>query len=465
MHGSKMGTKTLGSRLAEFGCGLDAKALPATVIEALKLAVLDCLAAALAGVNEPVSRRVVDLVKQDGSSGPATLIGHPVKASMTNAAFANGTTAHACDYDDSSWTMWTHPTAAVLPALLAAAETRNLSGRDVLAALAVGLEIEKAIGIGIQPDHYKTGWHPTGTLGVFGAAAAASRAFGLDRPRFQAALGIAASCSAGIRINVGTMTKPLHVGFAARNGVEAARLAEAGVTSNAAAFEGEDGFFQVYAPKRSEPERAADTLGDPFEVIEPGLVYKLYPCCADLHASVDAILALKEEHGLTPQNVRRIQAGITPLAHNNSPYPAPETPLQAKFSQEYVLAAALVRGRLGLSEFKQPSIDDPAVREVMKRVSVKISPELSGAGSISFSSPAMVDVETTDGRVFHKLVRDLRGSPKNRLTAADLEPKFLQCADVALKPEAARKALQLISDLDSLPNIAPLMSVLSTAKN
>lgn len=459
-----MGTTTLGSQLAEFGCGLDARALPAPVVDALKLAVLDCLAAALAGVNEPVSRRVVDLVTQDGSTGPASLIGYPAKTSIANAAFANGTTAHACDYDDSSWTMWTHPTAAVLPALLAVAEARNLSGLDVLAALAVGLEIEKAIGIGIQPDHYKAGWHPTGTLGVFGAAAAASRAFGLDRQYFQAALGIAASCSAGIRINVGTMTKPLHVGFAARNGVDAARLAEAGVTSNPAAFEGEDGYLQVYAPAKSDPVGAAGTLGNPFEVIDPGLVYKLYPCCADLHASVDAILELKVEHGLTPSKVRHIRCGITPLAHNNSPYPSPETPLQAKFSQEYVVAAALVRGRLGLHEFKQPSVDDPAIRDVMKRVSVTIPPELSGADSISFSSPAMVDVETVDGRKLHKLVRDLRGSPKNRLTAQDLEPKFLQCAEAALQPDAARNALRLISDLDSLSTIRPLMAILSPAR-
>ena len=219
---------TLASRIARWACALDGETLDAEVVAGLRLAVLDCLAAVLAGVPEEGSGLAAGHAPGPEGDGVATVIGHGKRTTMAGAAFANGTTAHACDYDDSSWVSWTHPTAAVLPAALAAAEARDLTGRCLLTALCVGLEVTKALGVGIQPEHYKLGWHPTGTLGVFGATAAVAKALGLGVERACAALGIAVSCSAGVGANVGTMTKPMHVGFAARNGVESALLAARG---------------------------------------------------------------------------------------------------------------------------------------------------------------------------------------------------------------------------------------------
>ncbi len=450
----------LAERIADFAVGLHPGSLAEDVVVALRLAVLDCLAAIIAGIPQTVSRRIVDHVCRVAGEPRITVIGSPVGGTVEGAALANGTMAHACDFDDSSLSMWGHPTAPALPAVLAVGEMRNLSGREFLAALAVAIEVEKALGVGLQPEHYTAGWHPTGTLGVFGAAVGAAKALGLDKEQTVNAIGIAASRSAGIRANVGTMVKPLHVGFAARDGVEAALLAGMGITASPNALEGVDGFLQVYSPAHGDLDAIAESLGNPYEVIDPGLVYKLYPCCADLHASVDAILELRAEHGLDARSVRRIWCGITPLAQNNAPYARPATPNEAKFSQEYCLAAALVRGCLGLKEFRQDAVDDSAIREVLKRVDVELAPELAGEDSVSFSSPAIVEVETTDGRRLRKQVRDLKGHPNNPLSVEDLETKFFACAQDAFGEASMKRIVERVHELDDLVEIRALLAEL-----
>lgn len=451
-------------RIGAFGEGLDGASLAAPVLEALKLATLDSIGVILAGSSQPISRTVVQTFAGVSGGPAATILCQPPgSTTMTAAALANGTMAHACDYDDASFSMWGHATAPVLPAALAAAETRDLPGRDFLAALALGLEVEKAMGLAAQPEHYTLGWHPTATLGVFGAAAGAAKALGLTREKIAAALGIAASRSAGIRANVGTMVKPLHAGFAARDGLEAALLASAGVHPSPTALEGPDGFFQAYAPGHGDLERVADGLGNPFEVLSPGLVYKLYPCCGDLHASIEALLALRTEHRLGPDDVRRIRCGVTLLAANNAPYRDPQTPLEAKFSQEYVLAAALVRGRLGLDEFTTAAIRDPAIRTVLSRVEVVPAPELAGPDSVSFASPAMLSIETRDGRVLRGEVRQMRGHPANPLSATDLREKFMSCAADVLGVVRSRAVRALVMKLDELPSIRELVAALSSS--
>lgn len=455
--------ETLIQRIGSFGEALDGATLSAPVIEALKVATLDSLGVILAGSSQPISRLVIEAFAGASGGPAATILCQPAgSTTMMVAALANGTMAHACDYDDASFSMWGHATAPVLPAALAVAETRDLPGRDFLAALALGLEVEKTLGLAIQPEHYTLGWHPTGTLGVFGAATGAAKALGLDREGIAAALGIAASRAAGIRANVGTMIKPLHAGFASRDGVEAALLASAGVRPNPKALEGADGFFQTHAPRHGDLESVTDRLGDPFEVLSPGLVYKLYPCCSDLHASIEAMLALRTEHRFGPEDVRRIRCGVTPIAANNAPYHDPRTPLEAKFSQEYVLAATLVRGHLGPDEFTTAAIQDPAIRAAVSRVDVFLAPELSGEDSVSFAAPAIVSVETMDGRVLQREVRQMRGHPGNPLSATDLTEKFVACATAVLGVARSHAVKALVMRLDTLPSIRELVTALAS---
>ena len=451
-----LATTNLESRIADWIFRLDARTLPSAVIEKLKLATLDTFAAMLSGVTEPVTQKVVAFVVEPDGRGEASIIGQRARARSVGAALANGTMAHACDYDDSSWTMWGHPTAPVLAAVLAVAEQRNLSGIDLLSGIAVGLEIEKTLGLGCQPEHYNRGYHPTGSLGVFGAAAGAAKMLGLSPDQIRMGLGISASRAAALRGNSGTMTKPLHVGFAARDGVEAAALAGAGVTASPSAVSGALGFFDVCAPDHGDLDWIADRLGNPFDVIDPGLSPKLYPSCSETHSAVDAILAMRAE-GLKPGDVRKIRAGITPAARDGLVYSNPTTPLQAKFSQEYCLAAPLIRGKLGLAEFDLAVVQDPAIRAMIARVEVAVHPDLSGPDSVSFSSPAIVEVETHDGRTLRKLVREMKGHPKNPIPASDIEAKFIECGDRVLPRDMVRRALAKIQKLDQLASIKDLI--------
>ncbi|MSO93405.1 MAG: MmgE/PrpD family protein [Rhodospirillales bacterium] len=454
----------LGREIAAFAAGLNAATLPRNVVEGLRVAATDGLAAMLSGVPETVTQRMVAYAASDGQRGEAAIVGFPVRASLAGAALADGTMGHACDFDDSSWSMWGHATAPVLGAILPIAEHRDVSGRDLLAALAVGLEVEKILGLCVNPKHYSTGWHPTGTLGVFGAAAAAARCLGLDRNGVQMAVGIAASMSSAVRVNSGTMTKALHVGFASRNGVEAALFAGAGVTANPQALEGPRGFLATYGLGAQIDDGLTKRLGNPFEVVDPGLSPKLYPCCSDLHAAVDAVLDFRAEHRLRPEDVKLIRCGTTPLGRLNARYRNPETPLQAKFSMEYCLASALARGRLGLPEFDPPAIAEAPVRKLMERIRVEVHPDLSGEDGVTFSAPAIVEIDLADGRTLKKTVWEMRGHPKNPVPASAIEEKFIACAERVLEPDAVRNAATILRDLHRADSVRPLIRELTRPK-
>jgi 2-methylcitrate dehydratase PrpD len=360
--------------------------------------------------------------------------------------------------------MWGHPSAPVLPAALAICEWKNLSGSDLLVAFAAGIEVEKILGLGCQPDHYQRGYHPTGSLGVFGAAAASAKLLPLSTQQIEMAIGLAASRAAAIRENFGTMTKPLHVGFASRDGAEAALIAGHGITSSPRALEGPMGFFRTLAPALGEgdADRLADQLGQPFEVVEPGLSPKLYSCCSEAHAAVDAILGVRAQ-GITAADVLQIRCGVTPAADANLVFHDPKTPLEGKFSQEYCLAAALVRGKLSISEFNSDSINDPVIRDVMRRIEVRVHPDLSKSDSVAFSSPAIVEVETRDGRVLKRAVREMKGHPKNALTAADIDNKFYECASSVLPAPRVREAFAKLTRLEKLQSVRSLTADLRTS--
>lgn len=450
-------TETLSERFGKWIVALDGSSLRPDVLSKLKLAVLDTLASILAGAREEVVMRMLQYTTNRASRDDATIIGHRIRTGPDTAALVNGTMAHACDYDDSSWTMWGHPSAPVLPAVLAVAERDDRSGLDLLTSFAVGLEIEKAIGLGSQPDHYQRGYHPTGSVGVFGATGAAAKLLGLTNDQIQMAFGIAVSRAAGLRVNFGTMTKPMHVGFAARDGLEAALLAQLGITGHPAAIEGPLGFFDVLAPDGQRAEEVSTRLGNPFEVIEPGLSPKLYSSCSESHAAVDAILEMRAD-GLKPSDVSRIRCGMTPAAQSNLVYPRPVTPLQAKFSQEYCVAAALVRGKLGLHEFTFEALKDPTIQAVLHKTEAAVHPELRGADSVTFSSPAIVEVETKDGKILRKLVREMKGHPKNPLSEADIQEKFIECAATVLPQQKIRGALDKITHLERVTSVQSLVA-------
>ncbi len=322
--------------------------LPPLAVEWAKTAILDTVGVTLAGAGEPCAR-IVERVLGSGA-GECLIFGADRRAAPLDAALVNGTAAHALDFDDVSNSLGGHPSAPILPALFALGETLDCSGRAFIAAYVAGFETETRIARGVHFHHYEKGWHPTATLGVFGATAACCHLMGLDRARTAQALAIAASLASGIKANFGTMTKPLHVGHTARNGLFAAQLAREGFTANPEALEHKQGFLLVFnGAGNFDAEAILKDWGQPYDIVRPGLAVKQHPCCGSTHPAIDAMLMLRAEHAIghdiLPERVTRIDSSTHPrrLAHTDRP--DPQSGLDAKFSVQYCLARAALQGR------------------------------------------------------------------------------------------------------------------------
>jgi len=316
--------------------------LPEATVRAARRAILDTLGVTLAGSVEPTAARVRALIAHRRAPDEATIIGTPLRASVEDAALANGTASHALDYDDLNQSLSGHPSVPILSAALALGERQRASGAALLAAFVAGVEIEAKLGRALNPAHYEIGWHATATLGVFGAAAAAAKLLGLSAERTANALAIAASMASGIKANFGTDCKPLHVGHAARCGIEAALLAEAGFTGNPRALEHGDGFGATHGGgSRPAWELTTAGLGAPHDLVDPGIGVKRFPACASTHQALDATLALAEEHAIDPKAVVAVECGVSYLAPHQLIYDQAATGLQGKFSMPYCVAVAL----------------------------------------------------------------------------------------------------------------------------
>lgn len=290
-------------------------AIPDEVVAQAKRCLIDGFGCVLAGATVRGSEIVREFVKTSGGAGEATLLGpSPMQAPAARAALANGSSGHAMDYDDTQLSdapdrvfgLLTHPTVPVLSASLAVGERLNASGRQFVEAFLTGFEVECKIAEAINPEHYLRGFHSTGTIGTLGAAASAAKLMKLDAVQTSHALGIASSMSAGIRVNFGSMTKPLHAGRAAENGVTAATLAAHGFTAGDDPLDGQWGFFQVMGPG-ADVSRLVPVLGRPFSIVHPGVSVKPYPCGSLGHPTMDAMMKLVKEHDIRPDEVERIR--------------------------------------------------------------------------------------------------------------------------------------------------------------
>jgi len=410
------------ARLGEF---VTAASPPPAARVAAAQAFLDTAGVALAGVGEPASRGVREVVEAE-SGGACTVFGSRVRASASGAAFANGTAAHALDFDDMCFVSLAHPSAPLVPAALAAAEEAGASGRAALDAYVVGFEIEGRLGRVMNPRHYERGWHCTSTLGTIGAAAAAARLLGLDAEKAGHALAIAASEASGLKENFGSMVKPLHAGLAARNGVVAAFLAKAGLTASAQAIDGPQGFLHAFDSAGGDLAGAIADLGSRWEIVDTGITVKLYPSCAGTHPTLDTILDLRREHGFTAADVEQIDVDVDSVTPTILIHPRPRSGLEAKFSMPFCAAAAAIHGRVGIDTFEETIVNDPAVTALLPRVQMRVDPSFDG------KAPALtqcrVRIRLGGGRTLERAARGARGYPERPATAGDLAAKFLACA-------------------------------------
>jgi 2-methylcitrate dehydratase PrpD len=444
--------------LARFVSSTTSEGIGAEAREQARRAVLDTLGVTLAGSREEAARIVADSVRHDGGREEATVLGAGFSAPAAAAALANGTAAHALDYDDVTINLRGHPSVPVFPALLALGEKLGSSGRELLNAFVLGFEVECKLGRAIGEPHYALGWHATATLGTIGAAAACSRLMRLNEAHTQAALGVAASLTSGLQQNFGTMTKPLHAGLAARNGITAVTLAARGFTAHARAIEGPSGFLHAMSGGAEiDPTAAVRGLGDPWEIVSPGIGVKLYPCCYATHRSVDAAL----EVGAHMSDASEI-AGIEVIVSPGTLVPLitrlPRTGLEAKFSLEYCLGAAFADGRVNLASFAEDQVARPDVLRLIERMRVR---EEGQPAQFPIGGIAEVAAWTAGGSEHRARVETPRGDPKNALSLDQLATKFRECASLALSPAKVERLIEAVGRLDEASDIRELTAIVA----
>lgn len=443
---------TATTRLAEFTVKTSLDDCPSEAISLVRRAALDTLGVTLAGAREPAARIVRALVRAEGGLPLATVLGTSLATGPRGAALANGVAGHAHDFDDTSFLLMGHPSVPLLAAALALAEAEAADGRRLATAYVVGFEVDAALGAALNPGHYARGWHATSSIGTLGCAAAAARVLGLDVDQTRHALGVAASLASGVKANFGTMTKPYHAGHAAASGVTAALLARDGFTAAAAALDGPQGYAAAFGV--GALDGALDGLGRRWRLAESGIAVKPYPSCALTHPAIDALLDLRDRHGLRPDRVAAIEVGVTRVTPGVLVHVDPTTPLERKFSMQYCAAVALAEGRVDLDAFTDEGASRPGVRELMGRVRMVVDPDLPE--SQEQHAWSRVTVRLTGGRILRTEPGGAQGHPDRPLSAARLREKFLACAAGAISADDAEGVAEQLEHLEDIPDVRAL---------
>jgi 2-methylcitrate dehydratase PrpD len=427
--------------------------LPEHALRLARTAVTDTLGVALAGAREPCATLLLRTPGVAAAKGPCTLFAAGRQTTALDAALVNGTASHALDYDDFSEPLGGHQSVPLVAPLFALAEERGHSGARLLRAYVLGVEVEIRLGRAVNFHHYDKGWHPTATLGIFGAAAATGFLLGLDERKLAVALSIAASLASGVKANFGTMVKPLHVGHCARNGLFATLLAEAGYDANPAALEHQQGFLNAFnGPGKFQPERIFENWASPLEIEQPTMGLKQFPCCGSTHPAVAMVLKLRHEESVRAADVEAIE--VMPharrLPHTDNPHP--RTPLAAKFSVQYAVARALLDGALRLKDFEGDAHLDPDVRSLMAKIRTRAHPDMAPDSAEQFG--AEVRITTRDGRVLSRRVDGLVGrGGDNPLSSEELWEKFSDCASRAIPDATAAALFGCLQSLERLDDV------------
>ena len=450
---------SVASRLAEKICGFGRPNWTPRALLQARTSIIDTVGVTLAGMGEACARLLLETPGVAEAPGASLIFGTDRRTGALDAALVNGTASHALDYDDVSGVMGGHPSAPLVAPLFALAEARNISGERLISAYMVGVETEIRLARAVHHHHYDKGWHPTSTLGTFGAAAAASYLIGLDAQRTAIALAVAASLAAGLKANFGTMTKPLHIGQCGRNGLFAALLAERGFDANPDVFEHRQGFFNVFnGPGEFDAERALANWGEPLEIEADSIGLKQFPCCGSTHPAIAMMLDLVREEGFGPDDVAHIEILAHPRRLPHTDDPDPRSPLAAKFSIQYVTARALVSGAVRLEHFERDACLDPAIRRVLALTEARPHPDMPGQAPKQWGAEVVVTLE--DGRRLSRRVDEMVGRGGNPMTAGELWEKFRDCAERALPREQVAPLFDRLETLECVPDIGHVARLL-----
>ncbi|MFH1381537.1 MAG: MmgE/PrpD family protein [Chloroflexota bacterium] len=439
-------------KLARFIAGTCYADIPAPVMHAAKRTIIDTLGVMLAGSREPASIIISSWVRKQGGRARASVAGAGFRTNSPEAALVNGTTAHVLDYDDVYDPVLGHPTAALLPAVLAVGEEYQASGKDILTALVVGFELwAKLSALGVDPR--TIGFHPTAVLGTMGAAVAAAKILGLNIEPTQMVLGLAASHAGGLSRNRGTMTKPYHAGNAARNGIISALLVKEGFTAAPDIIEGKFGFCDAFGGTERNEDEVIAGLGKPYAILSPGVTVKKYPTCYLTHRAIDATLGLIERYEFSADDVAEVECETGAMARDVLVYNKPVNALQGKFSLPFCLAVSILERKVGLTEITDVKVKDPRIEKLMKLVRVKFSDEPEAKQDI-------VRVKLRNGREYSLGIEKARGSYELPLTDEEIIAKYRDCAGLVLTRDRAEQALKMVLRLEYLKNINELMVII-----
>jgi 2-methylcitrate dehydratase PrpD len=445
--GTAVEGKRLGQVVAEFVVGFELKDAPAVAIDRARVAFTDTVGVMLAGCRQEVSTILCDMVRLEGSAPAASIVGQSLRASPQLAALANGVAAHAMDYDLTY--VSGQAASAVIPAVLPVAEVAGATPAETMAATIIGYEVAARVGRSNFLASSVGGWHTVGTIGVIAAAAACARLLKVPVERIPNVIGISASMASGLSVNFGSMTKPLHSGHAARDGVMAALLGARGFTSNPNALEGHSGYFEDFGRGLEVSTDPFKDLGHRYDLVAMGYDLKAYPCGGLAHTAIEAALALRERLAPRLSDITSIHCSVTRNAGQRAGIQYPQSVENAKFSLAYMVAYSLAHGAPMIAAFTEEAIKDETVKAVAKTVSASVDPAL---GPGTRESPAILKVTLSDGQTFEQRVDYQTGSIQNPMTQAQIENKFRDCAAQSVKTEVATKILAVLNGLPARPS-------------
>jgi len=440
----------LSQDLGRFVADVSFESLPAEAVETARVGFIDCIATMIAGAGDPAPQLLRQALQPP--PGDATLYFSGEGAPAPEAAWINGTAGHALDYDDVA-ALRGHPSTVLVPAVLAEGEALGASGREMLVAYVAGYETWAELAWRDPGHHHRKGWHPTGIFGPIGAAAACASLRRLDAERATNAVALAASQSSGVMANFGTMTKPFHAGRSAHSGLMAARLAEIGFTASQDAIEHPQGFLSAVSPAGEvDREAPAQALGSEWKIVKYRLGIKKYPACYCTHRALDAMLELLADHPLEPRKIERITVSLSDTHALILRNHRPQTGLEAKFSMEFAMAAAVIARRAGLAEYTDGFVQRPDVQNLMRRVFIETNqnydPEVSGA---SVWDQVRVDL-VAGGSVESEKVRRAKGHADRPLSEDELFEKFRTCLDAGaakIAPDVLFERLRHLEELSA----------------
>lgn len=441
---------------AQYINGLFYDNLPEDVVNCAKLCILDFLGCAISGSSTVEGKIINELAVETSGKTEATLVGEGSKVSLLNGALANGYNCHINEVDDVHKKSILHPGAPVIAAALATAEVEKKTGKEFIEAIIAGYEIVLRIGEAVSPSHYNY-WHTTGTCGTFGATASAGKLLNLTKDQLVDALGNAGSQAAGLWqfIEDNAMTKYLHCGKAAFNGVLSALLARKGFTGAKRILEGDKGFVKATS-KEKNPEKNFVTLGQHYKIMETS--FKPYASCRHTHSTIEAVITLKNKYKLDINKVDRIKIDVyktaTKIACNNEKY---EDARAARFSLTYCAAAALYLGDVSLEAFAPKYLNNAEILQLARKISINVADDLEGLYPEKWPARVIIEVE---GKTFEEVVEYPKGDPENPFTWEDFENKFLNLTAKVLKEKDARYIMAQCMELERIKD----MSQFFTAK-